>query len=466
MKRSLLFLLGILSVSFFISFIITGCAQVGSPTGGPRDTIAPKLVSAQPNLKSTNFKGNKIVLTFDEYVDVQDVQTNVLVSPFPKNNPTISFKLKTVTIKLKDTLKENTTYAINFGNAIRDNNEGNPFKNFTYVFSTGNTVDSLTLSGKIFVAETGKPDSTISAILYRNAHDSSVQTRKPDYLTKLDGQGNFTFTNLSAGSYKVYALKDGDGGKTYNSAIEEFAFIDEIIMLPDSTKPVTLYAYAEEKDSKKTATTKDASGKSAADKRLKYATSLTTLQQDLNNDLVVTFNRKIKTWDSTKIQLTDTLFSAIPGVSFRLDSTKKLINIQTKWPAESKYYLIINKEVVTDTLGTQLVKTDTLKFKTKKLEDYGNISIRFANLVKEKHPVLLFLKGDVLVKSVAINSTTWSDKLMEPGEYELRILYDDNNNGKWDPGNYKKKIQPEKGITLDKKLTIKANWDNEREVKL
>ncbi len=466
MKRSILFLLGILSVSCFISIIITGCAQVGTPTGGPKDTIAPKLVSAQPNLKSTNFKGNKIVLTFDEYVDVQDVQTNVLVSPFPKTSPTISFKLKTVTIKLKDTLKENTTYAINFGNAIRDNNEGNPFKNFTYVFSTGNTVDSLTLSGKIIVAETGKVDSTISAILYRNAHDSAVKTRKPDYLAKPDGQGNFTFTNLSAGSYKVYALKDGDGGKTYNSAIEEFGFIDGIIVLPDSTKSVTLYTYAEEKDPKKSTASKDAPGKTAADKRLKYTTSLTTLQQDLNHDLAITFNRKIKIWDSTKIKLTDTLFNALPGVSFNLDSTKKIINIHAKWPAETKYFLIINKELVTDTLGTQLLKADTLKFTTKKPEDYGNISIRFSNLVKEKHPVLLFLKGDVLVKSVAINSPNWSDKLMEPGEYELRILYDDNNNGKWDPGNYKKKIQPEKGITLDKKLTIKANWDNEREVKL
>ena len=103
--------MAILSVSCFVSFIITGCAQVGTPTGGPRDSIAPKLVSAQPNLKSTNFKGNKILLTFDEYVDVKDVQTNVLVSPFPKISPTISFKLKTVTIKLKDTLKENTTYS-------------------------------------------------------------------------------------------------------------------------------------------------------------------------------------------------------------------------------------------------------------------------------------------------------------------------------------------------------------------
>ena len=221
-----LIVLGSVFTLCFIAYIGIGCAQIGSPTGGPQDSIPPVLVSAYPAIRSTNFKDNKIVLTFNEYVDLQEIQTNVLVSPFPKVNPNITFKLKTVTVKLKDTLKENTTYAINFGNAIRDNNEGNPFKNFTYVFSTGNTIDSLTLNGKIVMAETGKADSTIDVLLYRNAHDSTVQSRKPDYLTKLDKEGNFTFTNLSEGHYKIYALKDGDGGKTYNSSVEVFAFYD------------------------------------------------------------------------------------------------------------------------------------------------------------------------------------------------------------------------------------------------
>ena len=249
--KYLFFIAAFFLFTYIISIAVSGCAQIGAPTGGPRDSIAPVLISATPKLLTTNFKGNKINLIFDEYINVLDVQKNVLVSPFPKTSPVIDFKLKTVSIKLIDTLLANTTYAINFGNAIVDNNENNPYKDFTYVFSTGATIDSLKLSGTVLMAETGKPDSTLQALLYRNANDSSVEKRKPDYIAKINSNGKFTFTNLSEGIYRVYALKDGDGGKTYNSKIESFAFIDKDIVvaaLPDS---LTLFAYEEEKDKKR-----------------------------------------------------------------------------------------------------------------------------------------------------------------------------------------------------------------------
>jgi hypothetical protein len=248
--RYLLLLPLVAGLLYFITITSSGCAQIGSPTGGPKDSLPPVLVNATPGLFSTNFSGNKIVLTFDEYIDVQEVQNNVLVSPFPKITPTVDFKLREVTVKLKDTLLPNTTYAINFGNAIRDNNEGNPYRNFTYVFSTGNSIDSLEAQGKVIIAESGKTDSTLIAMLYRNVPDSAVQKRKPDYIAKLDARGQFRFTNLSAGKYKLYALKDGDGGKTYNSKVELFAFADQEIEVADSTAPVILYAFAEEKEKK------------------------------------------------------------------------------------------------------------------------------------------------------------------------------------------------------------------------
>ena len=113
-----------------------------------------------------------------------------------------------------------------------------------------------------------------------------------------------------------------------------------------------------------------------------------------------------------------------------------------------------------------LVKTDTIHFVTKKEGDYGSLLLRFNNLDTGRHPVVQFITSDKVVKSVRVTGPTWSDKLFPPGEYELRILYDRNNNGVWDPGNYEKKIQPEIAITLDKKLVIKADWENERDVKL
>ncbi|MBC7689273.1 MAG: Ig-like domain-containing protein, partial [Aquabacterium sp.] len=294
--RYFLYAIAAAGIVFFIAVAGSGCAQIGSPTGGPRDTIPPVLVSAYPKIMATNFKGNKITLQFNEYIDVQDVQTNVLVSPFPKTNPMVDFKLKTVTVKLKDTLLPNTTYAINFGNAIRDNNEGNPFKNFTYVFSTGNTIDSLQLKGKVIIAETGKKDSTIIAMLYRNVDDSAVQKRKPDYIAKLDSSGHYTFSNLAAGRYKLYALKDGDGGKTYNSKTELFAFSDADVAISDSTPPVTLYAYAEEKDTRKTPSPSLVKP-TAADKRLRYTTTLSNSEQDLLTDLSLTVNKPLKTFE-------------------------------------------------------------------------------------------------------------------------------------------------------------------------
>jgi uncharacterized protein (DUF2141 family) len=452
-------------VSCFISFLVSGCAQIGAPTGGPRDSIPPVLISAYPKLLTTNFTGNKITLIFNEYVDVLDVQNNVLVSPFPKINPQVEFKLKTVTVKLKDTLLENTTYAINFGNAIRDNNEGNPFKNFTYVFSTGNTIDSLQLAGQVIVAETGKKDSTIIALLYRNADDSAVQKRKPNYVAKLDSAGNFKFRNLSAGSYKLYALKDGDGGKTYNSKVELFAFANSEVVVADSTAPITLYAYAEEKEIKKAPVTAPTKTSAAADKKLKYTNNLSNNEQDLLTNLTLTVNKPLKTFDPQKINLTDTNYNKISSI-ITIDSTKKIIHIDAKWKEEYRYKLLVSKDAIADSTGLELTKSDTIRFTAKKAADYGSIVLRFRNLKTADHPVLQFVKDQEIYRSVAITAATWSDKLFPPGDYELRILFDSNNNGKWDPGNYAKKLQPERAITLDTKLNIKANWDNERDVKL
>jgi hypothetical protein len=128
--------------------------------------------------------------------------------------------------------------------------------------------------------------------------------------------------------------------------------------------------------------------------------------------------------------------------------------------------LLLSKEAIIDSAGMELTKSDTIRFKSKKENAYGNLLIRFSNLAAVKHPILQFIKNGEIYKSVSITSSQWSDKLFVPGEYELRILFDDNNNGKWDPGNYTKKIQPERAITVDNKLNIKADWDNERDIRL
>jgi hypothetical protein len=461
-SKALLFSLGVLTFFYIISMIAPGCAQIGAPTGGPKDTLPPRLLSATPRINSTNFTGNKITLNFNEYVEVRDALSNVQVSPFQKTNPVIDYKLRTVTVKLKDTLLANTTYSINFGNAIIDNNEGNVLKNFTYVFSTGKYIDSLELSGKLTIAETGKVDSNLLVLLYRNAPDSAVQTKKPDYMTRPDGKGEFTFHNLPPGIFKVYALKDGDGSKTYNSKSEQFAFTDPVTV-SSNTQPVSLYAYAEQKDTKPKFVTPP---KPAADKKLRYSASAGQQNQDLQSPLELSFNRPLKKLDVTKIILTDTNYKPIGSVIPTLDSTNKKIILAAKWIADTKYRLIINSAAVTDSADIGLAKSDTLRFITKKETDYGKLVLRFTGLDLSRHPVLQFVQDDIVKESSPLTANEWSKKLFNPGEYELRILFDDNKNGKWDPGNYSKKLQPEKVISLSQKLGIRADWDNERDIKL
>lgn len=456
-----LFFLIIISGGYFLVVGTSGCGQVGMPTGGPKDTIPPRLVSASPKLNSTNVGGNKITLTFNEYVDLKDPQSNVLISPYPKKSPSVDYKLKTVTVKLKDSLMPNTTYSINFGNAIVDNNEGNPLKDFTYVFSTGNGIDSLTLSGKVVLAESGKADSTLIAMLYRNADDSAVQKRKPDYIARLRGDGSFTFMNLPQDRFNIYALKDGDGGKTYNSKKELFAFADEPVVVSENTSPVFLFASAIEKE-----------GVGAAPKPSAPAKKLNILfpqglqSQDLLSPFSLSFNNPLKEFEPAKLVLTDTNYKPIPSTEWSIDSSRTKISLSVKWQEEMQYRLVMDTTAVSDSAGNRLAKLDTIRFTTKKQADYGNVVLRFSNLDLSKHPVIQFVQGEEVIKSYPVTAVEWSNKYINPGDYEIRILFDDNNNGKWDPGNYNKKLQPEKVITLPQKIGVRANWDNERDIKL
>lgn len=460
-SKHILFTFLITSLSYIIAISNTGCGQVGMPTGGPKDSIPPRLVNASPTLNSTNVKGNKITLTFNEYIDLKEPQTNILISPLPKKQPLIDFKLKTVTVKLKDSLLPNTTYSINFGNAIVDNNEGNPLGGFVYVFSTGNQIDSFMLPGKVILAETGKYDSTILVMLYRKTEDSAVHKNKPDYVARLSGDGSFTFVNLPAGSFNLYALKDGDGGKTYNSKKEIFAFADAPVSVSEKTEPVMLYASALEKENANAKTTK-----TILNKRLVYTLATGGQNQDLLTPFELNFNNPLKKFEPAKLILRDSNYKPVPAATWTIDSSRTKITLTAQWQEAMDYRIIVDTSAIIDSANLHLTKADTIRFTTKQQSDYGNVVLRFSNLDLAKHPVLQFVQGEEVKKSYPLSTAEWSNKFVVPGEYEIRILFDDNNNGKWDPGDYSKKLQPEKAITLTQKISVRANWDNERDIKL
>jgi hypothetical protein len=259
----------------------------------------------------------------------------------------------------------------------------------------------------------------------------------------------------------VYDLKDGDGGKTYNSKKELFAFTGSTTTVSASTDTILLYASAIEKESQAPTRTRP-----PVEKKLRYGLAPTSLMQDLQSPLEIGFNKPLKKFEPQKLILTDTNHKPIPSTSWSIDSSRTKISLTATWQEETQYLLVMDTTAVSDSSNNSIGKADTIRFITKKEADYGHVVLRFSNIDLTRHPVLQFVQGEEIKESHPLTSLEWSKKLMNPGEYDMRILFDDNNNGKWDPGDYSKKLQPEKVLSLSKKLSVRANWDNEQDIKL
>lgn len=227
--------------TLLLVFIVLSCAKRGNITGGAKDTIAPTLKMSFPKNFTTNFTGTEIKLTFDEYIKLKDIKKQLIISPPLKNEPEIlpSTVSKFITIKINDTLQKNTTYSFNFGQSIADNNEGNPYNQFKYVFSTGSYIDSLALGGRIKDAYSKQVESFVSILLYEandKLKDSVVYTTPPKYITNtLDSLKTFRLENLKAGKYLLVALKDYNNNNKFNAKTDKIAFHKEYVTIPNDT---------------------------------------------------------------------------------------------------------------------------------------------------------------------------------------------------------------------------------------
>jgi uncharacterized protein (DUF2141 family) len=443
-----------------------GCANIVPPGGGPRDSLPPVMVGALPKDSALNVSTPKINITFDEFIELKNANENILISPYPVKMPVTEYKLKTVTIRLKDSLLPNTTYVIDFGNAIADLNESNVLKNFKYVFSTGNRIDTNTLSGRIINAENGKTDSTFFALLYRKQEDSTVVKEKPVYVTRVKSNGTFQFSNLPEGTFYVYALQDADGDKKYSQLTETFAFLDSSVEVGTKTPSVQLFAFAAEKD--KPRRTAAAPDKPGTVKRLTYTTNLDAGAQDLTDSLKFTYQKPLKPVDSTRLSLFIDTTTRISNVKIINDTARRQLIIYTPWKEGGSYRLILEKEYATDTSGLGALKNDTINFRVKTEKEYGSIRLRFKNLDLSRNPVLLLYTNDQMAGAYPLKGTEWLQRLYKPGEYQVRILYDANKNGRWDAGDYfsKPRRQPERVQDLNIKINIKPNWDNESTIEI
>lgn len=225
-----------MSVKYFwllsLLLVFASCAQQGSPSGGPRDLDPPVMIESDPPNYSVRFEAKKIQITFNEYIVLDNVNQQLIVSPPMEEQPEVKLKKKTLIIEFEEELKDSTTYTFNFGVAIKDLHEGNILENFEYVFSTGDLIDSMSVKGTLKYAENLElPDEPVSIMLYSDLRDSVPLTEIPLYIGRSNDSGVFSVNNLRPDIYKVFALKDGNNNFLFDLPTEEIAFLDTTLIV-------------------------------------------------------------------------------------------------------------------------------------------------------------------------------------------------------------------------------------------
>jgi uncharacterized protein (DUF2141 family) len=511
-----------------LSLLLSNCAKRGRPTGGKKDSIAPILVSADPNHKSINFKAKKIKISFDEYIKLKEVNKQLVISPPQKYAPIITplgTASKFIKIEILDTLDSNTTYAFNFGNSIVDNNEENELGNFKYVFSTGSYIDSLNFAGEVTESLGSKTTKDIDVMLYEyndSFTDSIIFKEKPRYISNTLDSTLFELTNLRAGKYLLIALKDANDNKIYNPKIDKIGFIKDTITIPtDETLFVTLFkeilpyklSRPIEKSKGRILFGYEGNGKNLTIKLLdktpsnfkyelvseKGKDSLTYWFNSIEKDSILFEVSNLNFRDTVSVKLrsskqdtlvlknniastlelrdTFSISSSIPIIqidtskitlinkdsilvpfSVKVDSYKTKLFINFEKELNTSYDLQLFPKTITD-IFENVNDTLSYKFSTKKLESYGVLNITVSNVNSPIIIELLTEKNELISSKRITENTTLNFDNLVPKKYIVRAIFDDNNNGIWDTGNYLKKVYPEKIQYFNTVLELRANWE-------
>ena len=456
---------------FFIYFLVIlllaqGCATKASLSGGPRDTEPPALDTLKSTKNfQTHFKKQKIKLYFNEWIELKN-KNKIIISPPLKNRLKIKQKGKKVIVEFDpaDTLDENTTYSINFGNSIVDFTEGNPAKNIVFVFSTGDKIDSLQITGKVTGLD-GKPQKDVLVMLYTTPDDSIVVKSKPYYFAITDKKGNFKIGNIKEGKYKLFALKDANNDFLYNSEKEEIAFLDTMISVKNDTvipfyslrlfkpepplritgkefdtkgkvkiiynrepaKTDLLYStvkpvyYVQNKDSLliwidknpdsiKLVLQSEENTDTLLIKRKrnikKPDTLLLTNRQKLfkflsGDTLRLSFNQPVFMRDSSMISLADTSGNNA-GFKYAIDSLKKTdFILKGEWEEGKEYKLKIFPGFITGIFG-QKADTIDIQIAIDKAENYSSLKCEIDSLKKDMQYIITLKKGGKPVKKIIV----------------------------------------------------------------
>ena len=574
-------------------FFLYNCANVSYPSGGPKDVSPPIALQQIPENGTTNFNEKKLRVWFDEYVSVSDLNNQFISSPPLKKTPKYIMKGKSVEFTISDTLKENTTYHLNFGNAIVDVNERNPYVNFNIAFSTGNEIDTMQIAGNIIDAFTLLPVKDVLILLFdaETYTDSLPYKEIPNYIGRSDAKGNFEITFIKNKKYKIFALEDKNKNRIFDIPNERIAFLDSMLIttveekividtinsknkdaLNDSIVHRTVYNYKpdkielflfEEENYQQYVKDKIRQNKGIIylimNDSLTQKTKLKGINFDLNKcytefsakrDSITIFIEdtniaKIDTlFLSFSYQKLDTLFNLTDFTDTlrfiykekkkpkrkknaeQLEQKENLIDIKfnvrnkgrknlnsklsfiLSYPVTSieknkfamqykpdkdwekldfkiirdsiskrKYYIDFPLQENTEysvTIDTNAFENnfgltnDTIihSFTSQEMSYYGKIILNLSNVQSQVIVQLLQGEDKIIQEKITAKNGLIEFPFLKTGDYNIKIIFDDNRNKKWDTGNYLKKIQPEEIIYYDKKIKIKQNWDNEIDWKL
>lgn len=512
-----------------------GCAQIVTPDGGPKDSTPPRVVSYTPDSAATNFTGKKIVITFDEYIALNELNKQLIISPSVKRRPEVTIRKKDLVIEFRDSLEPNTTYSISFGKAIRDITENNTLNNFRFVFSTGPFIDSLKLSGTIVNAQTLRGEKNVLVMLYRDTKDSVVYKQKPYYYTRTDDNGNYQITNLAASTYKIFALDDQGEDYLYNTPDERIAYSDSVINLTTNRDSIRLMMFREKSPKQYLAR---AEQPGAGRFRFVYNQPVENFSVTYVDQFPVTMKPfeefsagkdSVNIWFSS-VELDSVTFvtksgnnvldtipmrmqkltkkpvragaqdpraliitsngagKLLPGTQYILTSTNPIYVLDTSkiilkmgrdtvrknivhvansrtirfdriFPEDSSFALYIMPGAIKDVYGQ---KNDTIRqsFSVQASRAFGNLSVKMPNLEAGKYLVEVVDEKENVVRDTIINGpATIQFGTMAAGNYRVRLIRDEDGNGKFTPGNYLTKKQPEKVIYYAVSVRVRAGWD-------
>lgn len=571
------------SISLFYLIFYTSCANIGSPSGGPKDSIPPVVLKTIPELRGTNYNGTDVRFTFDEFIIPDEINEKLVISPPMKKKPVIKMKGKTLIVEFSEDLKKLSTYSLDFKDAVADNNEKNPIEDLRFAFSTGPVCDSLRVSGYVRDALSQEPVEKAVVMLYKDQDYTAFIDSIPDYIGTTDKEGFFMIDNIAAGQYRLYALSDADNSLTYNSKAEKIAFADSVIVpsakyverndtvirgadtllvtghVDYSPGPQYLMMFEEESfdqyliDSKRTqnnkcdfyfsealsdsfrinllkpvpagewsfiesnlkrdsitvwltdtvvsntdtlkfelkyqvldslnqlvmkhdtidlvytepkaAKAKRRKNETAATPTINLSTNINPTAHNIYQRIQIEAPEPLVSFDLSKIRLyslEDTVRTLLPIVVQRDTNSVRKYFIDYHWKQDSRYLFRIDSAAARNIYGYPSNTVDE-KFKIQKESYYGKIILKINGL---KEPAIVQLlsnsKEEKLLQKIQILTDGKIEfPYLKPEKYRIRIIFDPNQNGKWDTGYLAGHQQPERVIYYPKIIKIRSNFDFE-----